>query len=458
LGRLIVCGSAMKQVPLPTPRLIAIASLTFALTLHASTMEPAVLGHQILALMLQNRNTALGLTTFAGLLVATLVQPAVGLWSDRVRSRLGRRLPFLIAGTALLVTCIYGVALAPTFPALVLFVLLMQVGSNTVQGPWQALIPDQVPESQHGRAAALKALLDMLAAVVGRLSAGYMISQSAIVGLPPAVGTVTVPALVLVGALVVTVIGAREPAHTAHAAYTHPANPAPPRQLLQAIRSAYQVDLRRYPAFGWWFANRLLFWCAFISLTIFLLFFAVDVLGMSEAGAQRYVAQVSVMLGGALVVATIPAGWLADRFGRKPLVAGAGCVAALGTLGILFMRDVGILTGIGLFIGVGVGAYLVAGWALITDIVPQREAAHYMGVANIATAGGSAAGRLLGGVLIDWLNALSGTLSTGYLVVYGLSALLFLASALAIIPLRLHVAPVPQKWSGRALDGGMADD
>jgi len=32
------------------------------------------------------------------------------------------------------------------------------------------------------------------------------------------------------------------------------------------------IDLRAYPAFGWWFLNRLLFWCAVIAVSIFLLF------------------------------------------------------------------------------------------------------------------------------------------------------------------------------------------
>ena len=427
----------MKHVSLS--RLLAIASFTFALTLHASTMEPAVLGNRILALAPHNPNTALGLTTFAGLVVAALVQPAVGRWSDRLRTRLGRRLPFFIGGTSLLIVCIYAVALAPALPVRIIFILLMQVGSNSIQGPWQALIPDQVPASQHGRAAALKALLEILAAILGRLSAGYLISYPGIAGLPAAAVTVTVPALVLIGALVVTLIGAREsPAMHAPASHNPSDAPQVPVRLSIAhrLRDAFRVDLRRYPAFGWWFANRLLFWCAFISLTVFLLFFAIDVLGFTEAGAQRYVAQISVVLGGAVVASTVPAGWFADRYGRKPLVVTAAVVAAVGTLAIMVLRDINLLTVVGLCIGVGVGAYLVAGWALITDIVPPAEAAHYMGVANIASAGGSAMGRLLGGLLVDRINALAGTPSTGYLVLYGIAAALFVLSALAIIPLR----------------------
>jgi MFS family permease len=82
-----------------------------------------------------------------------------------------------------------------------------------------------------------------------------------------------------------------------------------------------------------------------------------------------------------------------------------------------------------------VGTFISANWALVTDIVPRGEAARYLGIANIATAGGSGLARLLGGALIDPLNALLGSRSAGYLVVYGLAAAFFLASALVALRL-----------------------
>ena len=44
------------------------------------------------------RNTALGAMRTAGLVIAMLVQPAIGLLSDRCTSRFGRRRPFLVVG------------------------------------------------------------------------------------------------------------------------------------------------------------------------------------------------------------------------------------------------------------------------------------------------------------------------------------------------------------------------
>src|SRR5574341_2057443 len=104
-------------------RLLAITVFSFALTLVSNTLEPAVLGHKVLELVPNQRNTALGFTTFAGLIVAILAQPIVGVFSDRTQSRLGRRLPYFIVGTLMVIACLYLIALAPVFGLVVLGIL-----------------------------------------------------------------------------------------------------------------------------------------------------------------------------------------------------------------------------------------------------------------------------------------------------------------------------------------------
>jgi MFS family permease len=238
---------------------------------------------------------------------------------------------------------------------------------------------------------------------------------------------VTVPVAVFAIALLVTAIWAREGA-------SQVAQPAE-RSAGEALKKAFAVDFRAHPAFGWWFANRLLFWAAFILLNTFLLTYAIDVLVMAEAEAQKFVGSLSTILGAALVVVTLPSGWLADRVGRKPIVMVAGVVAGLGAIFLLSVRDTTLITIAAAIVGLGIGAFLSANWALVADIVPRDEAARYLGIANIATAGGSGLARLLGGALIDPLNQVLGSTSAGYLIVYGLAAAFFLASTLVILPL-----------------------
>jgi MFS family permease len=204
------------------------------------------------------------------------------------------------------------------------------------------------------------------------------------------------------------------------------------------------VNFRETPVFGWWFANRILFWGSFIAINAFLINYLVDVIRMTEADAQSFYGTLKVILGGALIVLALASGWLSDRFGRKPVMQAAGALSFLGALMILFVRDRTLIIIAGAIVGMGVGAFLSASWALATDIVPRQEAARYLGIANIATCIGSGVARLLGGVLIDPLNRLLGSSSSGYLLLFALATACFLASALVIIPLpnkRAKAAP-----------------
>lgn len=416
----------MKHLPLR--RLLAIGILGFALTLVSATLEPAVLGHKILeSVAPADHNTALGVITFAGLIVAIVAQPIVGALSDRTRSRWGRRLPYMLAGAGVTIVGLYLIVAATGFEWLLVVGVFLQLGVSTMQAPWQALIPDQVPEDQRGRASGLKAVMDIAAALAGRYVAGQIVGRYADWGTEAIAAAVSVPVVVLSIALAITARGAREaPSHPE--VVTH-------RGLREVVKSLAAIDLRAHPAFAWWLANRFFFWCAFIALTTFLLFFAIDVLGLSPDEAQQYIGRVSVWLGAALLVILIPASWLADRIGRRPLVIASGLITALGTGLVLMTRDLNLIAGGAVVVGVGVGAYLTANWALVTDIVPRGAAAHYLGVANIATASGSALARLLGGSLIDSVNAATQSASLGYYTLFAIAAGFFAISAFAALPM-----------------------
>jgi MFS family permease len=308
-------------------------------------------------------------------------------------------------------------------------IVLIQLSSNILQGPWQALIPDLVSEEQRGLASGLKAMLDILALVVGRAVAGFFFGQVPKWGETAVLMAVSVPVAVFGLGLIVTALWAREKPEAIPENITT-------ESVSAALRKAFHVDWHAYPTFRWWFFNRMLFWGAFIFLNTFLVTYMIGVFQMAEAEAQKFVGGLSTTIGLSLFAMALLAGWLADKFGRKPLVMGAGLVAFVGTVILLVARDVTMISIGGAVIGLSIGAFLSANWAMVTDIVPRSEAARYLGIANIATCLGSGGARLLGGFLIDPLNKMFDSNSTGFLIVYGLAALCFLASTLVILPLQ----------------------
>jgi MFS family permease len=408
--------------------MFVISLLGFALTFSSNIQDPPMMTYKVRQLAPDLPNTALGFLGFVGLLVAMVIQPIVGVFSDRAKTKLGRRLPFIIGGAVLIATSLFLLAAAPALWILLMGVIFIQFSSNILQGPWQALIPDLVPESQRGTASSLKAVMDIIAVIVGGAVAGMLLGKVDQWGQTAVYTAAGAPVVVFAIFIVFTAIWAREKAGAADEAIAS-------RSVGEALKNAFYVNFRQRPVFGWWFANRILFWGAFIAINTFLINYLMDVIHMSQGAAQSFYGTLKIILGGALVVLALLSGWLSDKFGRKPVMLAAGLVAFAGSLLLLFVRTQTLITVAGAIVGMGIGTFLSASWALATDIVPGEEAARYMGIANIATCIGSGGARLLGGVLIDPINKALGSSSSGYLLLFSLAALFFLASALVIIPL-----------------------
>ena len=67
--------------------------------------------------------------------VTMLMQPLVGVASDRTRSRWGRRAPWILIGATATVAGLSGTHFATTIPQLMLGWIAAQLGSNMVMGP-----------------------------------------------------------------------------------------------------------------------------------------------------------------------------------------------------------------------------------------------------------------------------------------------------------------------------------
>ncbi len=398
-----------------------LSSFGFAITLVGNTLDPAVFGHKVLQLAPDQPNTLLGMSTFVASLLAFVMGPIVGALSDRTQKKRGTRQPYFLLGVPILLAALFLIATANSIPYFVLGVLLFRFGDNLIFSPFQALYTDYVPASQKGMAAGIKSLLDILALLIGRFAAGELISRAPEIGNMAVLLAISVPALGLLLALAITYFSTRN--LDANIELVERSS-----SIGLDLRAMFKINWKKEKAFRWWFINRGLFWAGFTILGTFLLFYIIDVIGLAEADAQRYLARLSLVLGGSILLVSIPAGKLADRIGRKPMVIWACALTAVGSVLIVFLRDLTALSIAGAFIGFGAGIYISANFALLTEIVPRNEAGRYLGISNIASAGGGALARLLGGLIIDPLNALTNTQDAGYLSLYSFGAVLFILS------------------------------
>ncbi|MHB8629756.1 MAG: MFS transporter [Aggregatilineales bacterium] len=407
------------------PFLITLNVTTLGLTLWSSVTNPNLYQYKLQLLVDHTEvNTWLGLVSIGGLVVATIAQPAIGVLSDRTRGRFGRRAPYLLMGMIGVVLALIAIAAAPSLGTLIVAILFGQVASNAIQGPWQALSPDQVPDGQKGAAAGVKTVFELL----GLISSGFIVQALL------AHGNVTAT-VILLGA--VSVIST---SITVFSTPDVPLTERPPQTLnlagtRRSIADRWQQltpDTRRN--LTWWLVNRFLFWAGVIAVRQFIINYMQDVGHYSESDALGISGQFTILLGIGVILITLPAGLLSDRVGRVRLIVASSVVACAGALVLIFARQPEPLYAVALLAGAGAGMYFSVNWALVTVLVPAAEAALFLGIANAATTLGSVTGQL-GGSLVDTVNRLTGTVN-GYFVLFGLAALFFLLSAVAISRVR----------------------
>jgi MFS family permease len=170
---------------------------------------------------------------------------------------------------------------------------------------------------------------------------------------------------------------------------------------------------------------------AFTTIQQFGLYYFKDVLMVkdpAEATARFTVVAVAGML-----AVVWPAGYLSDRIGRKLLTALAGLLGAAGIAVIALSQEYGTILWAAGVIGVAMGIFNSTNWALATDFAPKAEEARYLGVANMATAGGAVLARVIGPG-IDFFNSRNPL--SGYTFMLLVCLAYFLLGSLLVLKIR----------------------
>jgi Na+/melibiose symporter-like transporter len=378
---------------------------------------PAVLLHLVPA---QAKNSYLGGLTFIGLLLAMVVQPISGSLSDQWRSRWGKRRPLGLLGTGLDLIFLGLLAWSGSLWIVLVGYIGLQIASNTAQGPLQALIPDLIPRSQMGKASAVKNLMDMLGLVIASLAAGNLLSPQD--RHPTAILLVVMGVLILSASL--TFLSAREESSLTE-------EPHQNRRI--QLKEIFSVDRSAHADFIRLVVSRFVFLMGVYGVQAFSQYYIQDV--MQAANPVKATSQLMAALAMMLVVSALLGGWLTDRFGARRVVILASLISALGCALLLRAADMNSLIRYAGILGAGIGLYLTANWTLASRKAPARQAGKYLGLVNLATAGASAASRLLG-IPIDILNNAHPGRFLGYTGLFALGAAGTLLSLLILVKVK----------------------
>lgn len=468
------------QKPLHWYDAITINIYYFALTLRSQTLTPL-----IVPLLVQQfvgdetKGASYGNMRLVSLMVALLVQSVAGMLSDHNTSRWGKRRPFILVSTVLEIIAFLGVGwIAGSMDgmagywALFVVIVFSMIFSNIGHGAAQGLIPDLVPPSQRGRYSGIKAffelplplivvaftisklvtagnlwaaILAMIAVFVVATVLTMMVRETPLkqtakpmdwAGILRLVAMTALFTLVIVvigmgvrwlvplllalkGSLSLVLVGVVGVAGMLLAVALG---------VIASVRISLGKEAEKRPSFTWWVINRLAFLVGANNLASFVLYFIQERFPDLQGKAAAQPASLLMMVVGvAILVISIPSGWLTDKFGAKKLLLVSGLLATLGTVIVILSRTMPIMFVGGVLIGLATGAFFSSNWALGTSIVPKEEAGRWLGISNLAGAGAGAVGAYIGGPIGD---------GAGYVLLMGLYGFLFLFSTLALIKIK----------------------
>ncbi|MBD8465329.1 MFS transporter [Plantibacter sp. CFBP 8798] len=322
--------------------------------------------------------------------VTTITGPLVGVWSDRTRSRFGRRRPFAIGSALIGFVGLVIIAQAPSIPVLLIGWTITSAGWSSSMNSLIQSQADRLPESQYGRVAGLTGFIQMVAPVAGVGLASAFIGNNFLVFLVPgAFGLL---------ALLAWVVFIRE-RDTRDAVFED-------HLTVGKVFGSLVFDPRRYPDFAWNWLARLLFMTGVtFSSTFTSLFFASR---LSAGGQVADIGGLIVVLSLVSIVVTgagaLLGGFLSDKLKRRRIfVLGSGIVYTIGAV-ILALggSDLAILLTGSCLTGLALGVFSSVDQALVLNVLPERDtnAGRFLGINGYSTSIAQAVAPLLAAPLI----------------------------------------------------------
>ena len=357
---------------------------------------------------------ALGLVTGVGALVAVVATPLAGALSDRTTSRFGRRLPWLVGGTFLGALALFVLSRQSTVVGVLIGWAAAQAFFNAAYAGLTAEVPDHVPVEQRGTVSGWFGLPQAVGVVVG-------------VALVTLFTTTVVAGYVLIAAVIVVLV-------LPFAGVTRDPVLDPADRPALSLARGWWIDPRRFPDFGWAWLTRFLISLGNALGTLYLLYFLRDKVHYEQLfpgkSAEDGVLVLILIYAAGAVATAVGGGMWSDRTGRrKPLVIVSSLVMAAGAV-LLAVRPTWTASLVAAaLLGIGYGVYMAVDTALVTQVLPAAaDRGKDLGIVNIANAAPQVLAPALAAPVVAGLG--------GYSTLYALTALVTIAGAVLVLPIR----------------------
>lgn len=335
-------------------------------------------------------------------LAGLVVQPIIGLSSDKTWTRLGRRIPFILLGSIISALAMFFMPNSGNFanllPALVfggLILLVMDTSFNITMQPFRSLVGDMVNDEQKNLGYSLQSALINFGAVFGSLLP-WILTKLNVANVPAAgekvaesvIWSFYIGGTILLLSVLWTVFKTKEYAPKEHAEFNNIDLNAPEAKektnIIQLVRTAprifWQLGLVQFFS---WFALFLMW--VYTTRGIANQVWGNEAadphsLAFNEAGDWTGVLFAFYSAIAALFALSIPS--IAKIIGRKKTYSYSLIFGGIGLISMYFFHDKYMLFFSMAGVGVAWAAILAIPYAMLASSLPANKMGVYMGLFN----------------------------------------------------------------------------
>ena len=329
--------------------------------------------------------------------LALMLLPLFGMLSDKLRTPLGRRTPFILVGTVLAVVCMILLPVTDNAGSLTGFFIALGavlLSMGFYRSPAVALMPDLTPKPLRSKANAVINLMGALGGIFTLVMISVLVPKT---GRPDYMPLFLSVAAVMVVAVVALLLTIRENRMAREAAEAWPEPEEEP------VKTGEKKKLPRPVLRSLLFLLASVFlWCtAYNAVTTAFSRYAEEVWGMQGGGF----ASCLMVATGVAVVSYLPIGFLSSRFGRKKMIlAGILLMCAAYVSGIFFGHFSPLLYVVFGLTGVGWASINVNSYPMVVEMGSGADVGKYTGMYYFFSMGAQVFTPIFSGVLLEHIS------------------------------------------------------
>jgi len=257
-------------------------------------------------------------------IAALFIQPPVGAWSDKLRTPLGRRIPFILIGAPITALAFGLIPMAAVLPLFVACTSTLLLSAALWRTPVVALMPDITPSAFRSQANGVINFMGGIGTIIALQTGGMLYKMSP--SFPFWLGS----GLVLIAALIVYLF-IKEPKEYEQGE----AQPGMFASLREVVNDEDKSGLRILLAIFFWFIG-------FSAVETFFTLYAKNRLGLPVGDGATLLSVLPLFF----VLFAIPSGYIASKIGRRTTIS-IGLITLIIMMILLYITPPdALLTGI----------------------------------------------------------------------------------------------------------------